>query len=274
MGARIAGLGTGLGVGAAGVAANAAKKFMRPFSEEGQQAIAAEKLAGSFTDPERPQLNSPRRRRCNLPAPAWAKSLPARARLTGQLTGDLGALSTEREIATAQPTLFKNSPFGTGSEQQNAARAAALGAIQGAGDPAAVSAALRDQLSQIEEAHDQAVTGATTAAQTEGAKIGTGAAPEDVGESLRGTLQAARDAAKAKERALWTAVHPDGTLALPAAPIATGAAKIADEVPSTAKPMAGEEAAIFERRRICPPSRRFRTSPRCAAAFRRRCGRS
>ena len=45
---------------------------------------------------------------------------------------------------------------------------------------------------------------------------------------------------------MWTAVDPDGTLALPAAPIATGADKIAGEVPSTAKPMAGEEAAIFD----------------------------
>jgi len=174
----IAGLGAGVGVGAAGVAANAAKKFAQPFTEAGQEARAAADLAGSFTDPQAATAELAKAAALQAPGAGMGEIVPGSRPTTGQLTGDLGALSTERQIATAQPTLFKNNQFGTGSEQQNAARSAALGSIQSEGDPAAVSATLRDQLSQIEATHAQAVTDATTAAQTAGAKIGLAQCPK------------------------------------------------------------------------------------------------
>ena len=162
-------MGADVGVGAAGVAANAAKKFAQPFTKAGQEARAAADLAGSFTDPASGDSQLVKAAALQAPVAGMGEIVPgSRPTTKEQLAGNLGALSTERQIATAQPTLFKNNQFGTGSEQQNAALGA-LGSIQSEGDPAAVSATLRDQLSQeIEATHDQAVTDATTAAQPPG----------------------------------------------------------------------------------------------------------
>jgi hypothetical protein len=172
--------------------------------------------------------------------------VPGSRPTTGQLTGDLGVLSLERELATKQPDLAKSNPFGTGSEQQNAARMASLNEIQPTGSPEAVGNTVRQQMAAIEASHDAAVASATTDAQNAASGIGTGAAPEDVGANMRTALQGARDAAKGQERQLWGAVDPDGTLALPASPVSSAATDIVSSMPKTAKPMSGEEAAIFD----------------------------
>jgi hypothetical protein len=188
-----------------------------------------------------------------VPGAGLGEIVPGSKPTTGQLTGDLGALSLERELATKQPDLAKSNPFGTGSEQQNAARTVALNAIQPMGAPEAVGNTVRQQMAAIEASHDAAVASATTDAQNAASGIGTGAAPEDVGANLRTTLQGARDAAKGQERQLWGAVDPDGTLALPASPVSSAAGDIVSSMPKTAKPMAGEEAAIFDTASNLPP---------------------
>ena len=160
-----------------------------------------------------------------VPGAGLGEIVPGSRPTTGQLTGDLGALSLERELATKQPDLAKSNPFGTGSQQQNAARTAALDAIQPTGAPEAVGNTVRQQMAAIEASHDAAVASATTDAQRAASGIGTGAAPEDVGANLRTTLQGARDAAKTQERALWGAVDPDGTLALPGNPVSSAASR-------------------------------------------------
>lgn len=85
--------------------------------------------------------------------------------------------------APAQPELAKSNPFGTGSEQQNAARTMALNAIQPAGAPEAVGNTVRQQTAAIEAGHDAAVAIATTDAQRAASGIGAGVAPQDIGSN-------------------------------------------------------------------------------------------
>ena len=180
-----------------------AKTSFGRFRKEGQQDIAATKLQGAFTDPDAARAELAKAAALQVPGAGLGEIVPGSRPTTGQLTGDLGALSLERELATKQPDLAKSNPFGTGSQQQNSARTAALDAIQPTGAPEAVGNTVRQQLAAIEAGHDAAVASATTDAQNAASGIGTGAAPEDVGANLRTTLQGARDAAKTQERALW-----------------------------------------------------------------------
>ncbi|WEZ84642.1 hypothetical protein P6U16_08740 [Rhizobium sp. 32-5/1] len=63
---------------------------------------------------------------------------------------------------------------------------------------------------------------------------------------MRTSLEEARKAAKETERQLWSAVDPDGSLALPAANARKQVADILADMPKTAKPPTGEEAAIYQ----------------------------
>lgn len=281
--ARMAGA-VGTGLGAAGAeasgraAVNAGKAFVEPMSEAGQRTIAARKLAGAFTDPAASSKALNDAADAAIPGQALGEIVPGSKPTTGQLTGDLGALSLERELATRQPDLYKSNEFGTGAEQQNAAQSAALKSLQPVGAPGAVAQTVRDQLAAIDKAHDAAVEAATRAhendvaaatavhqaagdalqaghdatvsgalgtAQEAAGAVGAGATPEAQGAALRAALADARAKAKTNERTLWNAVDPDGTLALPSDPVTAKAAELSGSVPSTAKPMGGEEKAIF-----------------------------
>ena len=98
---------------------------IRPLSKEGQQDIAATKLQGAFSDPNAARAELAKAAALQVPGAGLAEIVPGSRPTTGQLTGDLGALSLERELATKQPDLAKSNPFGTGLEQQNAARTTA-----------------------------------------------------------------------------------------------------------------------------------------------------
>ena len=203
----VAGAGAGiradLAATGAGAAWNAGKNLVRPLSKEGQQDIAATKLQGAFSYPNAARAELAKAAALQVPGAGLGEIVPGSRPTTGQLTGDLGALSLERELATKQPDLAKSNPFGTGLEQQNAARTTALSGIQPTGAPEAVGNTVRQQMAAIEASHDAAVASATTDAQNAASGIGTGAAPEDVGANLRTTLQGARDTAKGQERQLW-----------------------------------------------------------------------
>ena len=97
--------------------------------------IAATKLQGAFTDPDAARAELAKAAALQVPGAGLGEIVPGSKPTTGQLTGDLGALSLERELATKQPDLAKSNPFGTGSEQQNAARTTALSGIQPTGAP-------------------------------------------------------------------------------------------------------------------------------------------
>ena len=128
---------------------------------------------------------------------------------------------------------------------QNAARVGALEGIQPKGAPEQVVSVLRQNLAALDEATGQALTGATNTAREAAARLGGEGAPEVYGAGIRQNIRDAREVVKERERALWTAVDPDGSLALPATETARTAAETQATMPANAKPMSGEEAAIF-----------------------------
>jgi hypothetical protein len=245
--ARVAAaFGGGLAPAVGQVAKRAGKSFIEPFTEEGRQNIAARGLQGAFTDPRQASIDLEAAKALQQPGAGMGEVVPGSRPTTGQLTGDQGALQLERSFANENRSLYHENPYGTGADQQNAARTVALSGIQPTGAPTDVADAIRSGLSSIEAEQDRAVQDALGRAQAASSGIGRGMTPEEQGASLRAALQSGRDAAKANERKLWSAIDPDGTLALPADPVRSAAGEISKSIPRTARPMSGEEAAIFD----------------------------
>jgi len=231
--------GLGGGVLGAGLAAaptlgraawDAAGDFIAPMTEAGRQRLAGNRLMEGANDP-----SAVRQVLDNGADALVTGSEPT----TFQATGDLGLGSLERGAAARRPDLFAQR-----RADQNAARISALGNIQEKGAPEAVTRAVRDHLARIDSETQTAIDAATQAAQGRAAAIGTGASPEASGTAMRQALEGARSVAKEKERALWSAVDPDGTLALRAGSTKAASRSIIEELPRSAKPMGGEEEAV------------------------------
>lgn len=201
--------------------------------------------------------------------------VPGSQPTTFQLTGDMGLGGLERGVARSNPEAFQQR-----AAEQNAARLDALGTVQPAGHPEAVSQALRDHLGMIDAESARAIGDATgvavertkalggdmpadaygaalrgieapkvaaAQAEAEGAvkALGGDRMPEAYGADLRQKALGARAVAKERENQLWGAVDPDGSLALPVVGTRSGARDILSSMSKLAQPMAGEEAAIF-----------------------------
>lgn len=72
----------------------------------------------------------------------------------------------------------------------------------------------------------------------------SGLTPEAIGERLRTVLSSGRERVRQQENTLWEAVDPDGNIQLGDVNLASRA-RLIGAMPQAAKPMAGEEAAIF-----------------------------
>lgn len=231
----------------------AASDLAAPLTNSGRERLAGERLAAAADNPQGvvQAINE-------APAPAVAGSQPT----TFQQTGDLGLGALERGVAARDPAAFNQR-----RADQNAARTGAVEGLQTSGAPEQVAAAARTFIGDIEKQADEAIaaienaaTARTTAAQqasagaVQGAEraaldaaqgLGQGIAPEVAGANMRQSLEAARATAKEQERALWRAVDPDGTLALPATSIREQVGRLIAERPVSAKAPTDEEAAIF-----------------------------
>jgi hypothetical protein len=240
-GALIGGAGAGIlspvieGVGAGGRAAwNAAKDYAAPFTQGGRDRTAATTLRDAATDPvaARAALENP-----NQNVPIVAGSRPT----TFQETGDMGLGGLERAVETRRPE-----PFMQRRADQNQARVSMLEGVQQDGSPGAVVSALRQNLALLDQTGEATLQRVTRAAQEKTNRLGGRDVPEAYGASLRQSLSSAEDSVRSRERALWEAVDPDGTLALPTAETTQSAINISRNVPTSAKPMDGEERAIFQ----------------------------
>lgn len=239
----VAGLAGGLaaGVGAAGAiaagrnigqsAGRLVKEAVAPMTGAGRERLAANVLQDNATNPAalRQSLDD-----------GAAKLVDGSDPTTFQATGDMGIGGLERGAQARNPELFNQR-----RAMQNEARVKALSSVQDAGAPEVVAKAVRDRVQQIDDAAQQAIESATVAARNAADAPGVGRSPEDAGRVVRDALEAARKPVKEQERALWKAVDPDGTLVVPASKTKSAAQSILAEMPSTAKPMSGEEAAIF-----------------------------
>ena len=205
----VAGGGVGLGmVGAAKAIPEAARgiaEFTAPMSQGGREAIAGRTLESRAENPTEVRdtlANAPR------------EIVPGSKPTTFQVTGDIGLGALEREQQTRNPQEFMQR-----RAEQNAARIEALQGIQPTGSPAEVANTVRGSLRDIDTLTHGAVERATQEAQGAAQAIGGQGVPEQYGASLRGVLQDAENTARTRERALWNAVDPDGTLTVGMAPV-------------------------------------------------------
>lgn len=230
-GASVAAMNTPALVGAG---ARAVQHFVEPMTAAGPQAIADRTISAGT-------VNRPAAMAALDAHAANPDLVPGSEPTTFQVTGDMGHGAMEREAETAAAPEFQ-----TRRANQNEARVGVLNKLQPTGDPAAVSGHINDQLAQIDADSARMVNGVAGIAQDKAAAVGGQGAPEDYGTGMRAALASANDAAKTRESALWKAVDPDNTLALPASPVVAAAKNTVSSVGQLAKPMAGEEKAIFE----------------------------
>ena len=156
--------------------------------------------------------------------------VPGSKPTTGQVTGDMGLLSLEREMQTRHPADFQQR-----RADQNAARLDALSTIQPTGNPADVSAALRRQLADIDQNTNAAIERATESARAHADAIDGTVPPEQRGAALRGALQDAENAAREHEDDLWRAVDPEGRLAISMGPVKAASDKIYGDLTAAAR---------------------------------------
>ncbi|WP_316358976.1 hypothetical protein [Devosia sp.] len=230
---------TGAGVGTlatqlprlAGAGGRAIGDFLAPFTQGGREQMAGQQLRKGSTSP-----GAVIDAITNAPTEVVSGSKST----TFQMTGDMGIGGMERGAAANNPAEFMQR-----YADQNAARIGAIEGMQPTGAPETIVTAVRSHMKQIDDELEAAVTGAARNAQGKVAAIGQGATPDIAGGNMRNSLEAARTAAKARERALWDAVDPDGTLALSTSGTKAQTARIIKEMPASAKPPEGEEAAIM-----------------------------
>lgn len=212
----------------------AGKNFVAPMTAAGRQQLAADTFARGVADPAAAK---------SALGAYEGPTVPGSNLTSAQVTGDVGVGSMERAAETATPV-----PFNVRRAAQGEARVNAVKALQPGGDPAKVSEYVRSQLAALDAVGGSVEGGAAEGAREAASGIGqaAGATPETQGNAMRGSLQASKDAAKAREKALWKAVDPDNTLALPVGPVKSAAASLEKSIAGTAKPMDGEEKAIFD----------------------------
>lgn len=210
--------------------ARGAGDYVAPLTEGGRRQMAGRTLRESATNPELAL------EKLADVQPRVPGSMPT----TAQATGDLGLLGLERGIEANG-----SAPFAQRRADQNSARLDALGGIQKGGDATGVVRAVRGYMDQIDRQTADVLATASQRARTASEGLGAGKTPDVAGEAVRANYEAARATVKAKERALWDAVDPEQRLAMEIPNARSAAAQIGRDMPATAKPMEGEEAAIF-----------------------------
>ena len=238
----LAGLAGGLVGGGLGVAGAAIPSAVRsgagvvgelaaPMSAAGRERLAADQLRNSATDPAmlREKIDT-------MPGQMVPGSNPT----TFQQTGDMGIGALERQSQTKFPDRFMQR-----RADQNAARVDAATGLQKTGAPEQVAKAVTQRLQQIDQQTQSILDRATQGAQDAAGAIGNGSSPETAGSTMRASLESARAQAKTQERALWDAVDPNGSLSLPARNARQQVAQLQKDLPRSARPPEGEEAAIL-----------------------------
>lgn len=208
-----------------------ARDFVAPMSQGGREQAAGQVLTNAADNPTA----------VKDAIANGAPLVPGSNPTTFQQTGDMGLGGLERSAATKSPADFNQR-----RADQNTARTAALEGVQATGAPEQVAAAVTSHINALDAQAQAATDAATNAAQAHQVALGAGQTPEAAGATMRTSLEASRAAAKTQERALWNAVDPEGTLALPVADVKSQVATTLEKLPASAKPPSGEEAAIYQ----------------------------
>lgn len=175
------------------------------------------------------------------------EKVPGSQPTTFQATGDMGLGALERASMTKSPELFR-----AREAEQNAARITALQGVQAGGNPTAVADYFRTQLHDLDRNTAANIEDRLDLARQSTAAIGGDVPPETIGQTMRDAVAVAESRARQIERGLWSAVDPNGDLTGNVQMTSRTAEKIAGGMRSTEKPMAGEEAAVFDQARKLP----------------------
>lgn len=223
-------IGTGLGLvaGAGGVAAvdaaraapgAAARTVNRTLArgEDVQRQIAEETVRKAASDPAAALRE--------LDEGAGAELVPGSKPTTFQATGDMGLGTLERQVRTENPAAFQER-----AGEQNSARLASMRSLEGDGNASDVVSFLRSELDRIDQATGADETAARTRAEDAAAALRPDEAPEDLARRLRSDMGSAEDAARDRERSLWNAVDPDGTLTAATQNVKETAARVYDRL--------------------------------------------
>lgn len=180
--------------------------------------------------------------------------VPGSQSTTAQVAPVPGFVGLEQAHRVATPE-----PFNARAAAQNSAR---LGVLQGLAPqdarPSAVGDYFRQQLDTIDQQGQQAIAAAQQGVQRATNALGGFGNASAYGEQARAMLEQANASAQAREQALWRAVDPDGTLALPVSSIRSSAQQILQSVnPMVGDTLAPGEAAILNGAASLPDVIRF-----------------
>ena len=195
--ARTAGALAG-GIGGAGLVA-AGEGILPAISNSAAEQNAAKTILNSAHDPQA--------LRANMAADTGTGEIvPGSLPTSFQRFGDVGLGDVERAVNTRNPQAFVDNQYGTGTQQQNAARVTALQGLQGDGDPTAVADLFRDQKQSIEDFHNHVSNIASQDAQTQADALGGNQSAAQTGQTIADQItpqfQAAQTAARSQTAAL------------------------------------------------------------------------
>lgn len=213
---------------------------------QGQQRLAGQRIATAASDPAslRDTLND------GLDS---NELVPGSAPTTFQLTGDQGIGNLERAQSAKSPE-----PFIDRRSEQNAARVNAVDSLAPADSQSgAVSEYLTQRLADLDAHTDEIVQDALGRAAQTVQDLGGNLTNDQYGARLRQELANAKLLTKQEEGRLWNAVDPDGKLAIDVTPAKSAADDIAASVPTSAKPITGEEKDILATLRGYPDVQKF-----------------
>jgi hypothetical protein len=219
-------IGMGLGL-AAGVVGTAAAKSIPGAVRSGRETVdrallrtpeaqrqaAHDEIRGAAADPDKALRE--------LDEGAGGELVPGSQPTAAQATGDLGLAGLERDLQTQNPAAFAQR-----RADQNSARLESLRSVQPEGDASEIVSFLRGQLDEIDAMSSRYEQAARSSAESAAAQFSPNDDAAGLGRTIRGSMVDAEKAARLRERDLWNAVDPDGTLTVPT----QGAKDIADRI--------------------------------------------
>ncbi|WP_262299700.1 hypothetical protein [Microvirga sesbaniae] len=171
-------------------------------SPEAQARAARARIFGAASDPDAALRE--------LEEGAGAELVPGSRPTTFQATGDMGLGSLERELQTNNPEVFAQR-----RADQNSARLESLRSVQGEGSSEDIVTFLKGQLDEIDRVTGDYEAKARAAAEEATDAIRFSEDADGIGNSIRGAMKEAEDEARRREKSLWEAVDPDGSLTVP-----------------------------------------------------------
>lgn len=224
----------------------AAEKLGRPFLEDIpglKQKYAGErrKMAGEALEGMASDIEGVKAGLWPEKGPAPQEIVPGSKPTLGQLTGDIGFLEAERAARTTD-----TEPYNVLEAEQNAARRQALQAIPTPDAEAMkVTELVTNQARALEQGLERAETQLQLDAVRKAEALGEKMAPEELGETLRRSIESVRDEVKTQVSDLYKAVDPEGTISLVVRPVREDITDIVSKIDPYGSPINENEARIY-----------------------------